>query len=294
MRARELGYERSARSRTSRRISCGSASRSCRTSGCRRRSRTTASAAAQFRHCGQYAVSLPLRPGSVRRLERAVAARARRGPRRATQRRAAAAHAGPGGRGARPGMTVADIVVPPIAGGIAAPAGFRAAGVACGIKKARPRPGAAGVGRDRRGRRGLHDQQGAGGAGAGFQGAPGGAAGTRARSSSTAAAPTRARARTAGNRAGDGRRGGARAGCDPTDVLVASTGVIGVTLDRATVASGIAKAAAALAPRRRRARGARHHDDRSLSQGSGGRGHDGQRTVSRRRHGQGLRHDRAA
>ena len=33
-------------------------------------------------------------------------------------------------------MTVADLLVTSIAGGIAAPAGFRAAGVACGIKKA--------------------------------------------------------------------------------------------------------------------------------------------------------------
>src|SRR6478735_428771 len=32
-------------------------------------------------------------------------------------------------------MTVADIAATPVRGGIAAPAGFRAAGVACGIKK---------------------------------------------------------------------------------------------------------------------------------------------------------------
>ena len=32
-------------------------------------------------------------------------------------------------------MTVADLVVTPVDGSVSAPAGFRAAGVACGIKK---------------------------------------------------------------------------------------------------------------------------------------------------------------
>ena len=63
---RRGGSRRCAPSRTSRRVSCASASLSFRTSGCRRRSRATAPSCALFRHCGQYAVMLPLRAGCQR------------------------------------------------------------------------------------------------------------------------------------------------------------------------------------------------------------------------------------
>ena len=172
-------------------------------------------------------------------------------------------------------MTVADVAVTPVAGGIAAPAGFRAAGVVVRHQEDRPRPRAAGVGHGRVGGGRLHDQQGAGGARAGLQGhLASGRRTRRARSSSTAAAPTPAPARTAWTTARrDGRRGRRRApGCDPSDVLVASTGVIGVTLDRATVVERHRRGGGGADARRRRARGARDHDDRSVSEGSGRRG----------------------
>ena len=130
-------------------------------------------------------------------------------------------------------MTVADIAATPVLGGIAAPAGFRAAGVACGIKKGGLDLALLVVGRARVRRCGLHDQQGAGGAVLVSKSPRGHRRRSRARAwsinSGCANACTgedgldTARAMAAGD--------GARAGCDPSDVLVASTGVIGVTLD---------------------------------------------------------------
>ena len=147
-------------------------------------------------------------------------------------------------------MTVADIAATPVLGGIAAPAGFRAAGVACGIKKRRPRPRACWSRTRRRPAAAVFTTNKA-------QAAPVLVSKAhvahrrrphaRAWSRSTAAAPTRARARTVWTpRVRWPRRQRAVAGCDPTDVLVASTGVIGVTLDRASVVDGIKKASTAL------------------------------------------------
>ena len=84
---------RCARSRTIRRTSSASASRSCRTRGCPRRSRTDCVGCPLFRTCGQYAMALPLRgrrcgrraasgrPRPVR-ADRAAQADHRREPRR--------------------------------------------------------------------------------------------------------------------------------------------------------------------------------------------------------------------
>ena len=118
-----------------------------------------------------------------------------------------------------------------------------------------------------------------------------------ARSSSTAAAPTPAPAPTAAITRAlmadcTAARGRLRR---RSTVLVASTGVIGVKLTMANVERGIADAASQLSPRRRRRRGARDHDDRSVPEGSARSKSSARRAiVPRRRHGQGLGHDRAA
>ena len=194
-------------------------------------------------------------------------------------RRAAAARPSTRRSPARRGARVSDIGRVQIDGGVTAPRGFRAAGVACGIKASRrPRPRADRVGRARQRRRRLHDQPGAGGAGPRLARAPRAVRRPRPRrSSSTAAARTRAPARTACEHArGDG---GARpprpSAATPSEVLVASTGVIGVKLDideGRRAASPTPRRAARR--RRRRRRGARDHDDRSVPEGGGGRGVD--------------------
>jgi glutamate N-acetyltransferase/amino-acid N-acetyltransferase len=145
-------------------------------------------------------------------------------------------------------MTVADLAVTPIAGGIAAPAGFLASGVASGIKKA-----------------GLDVALIA-------ADAPASAAAVFTTNKAQAAPvvlsrlqleQSRGRARAVVINSGcanactgaDGMEtaramASAVAGhlqCDVNDVLVASTGVIGVHLDRARVVTGIATAAGALA-----------------------------------------------
>ena len=82
----------------------------------------------QFRHCGQYAVDAGAAGwrGAAARTDGTAGAR---GLRTAYQRRAAPPSADHG-------MSVAQLAVKAIEGGVSAPAGFRAAGVACGIKKA--------------------------------------------------------------------------------------------------------------------------------------------------------------
>ena len=146
-----------------------------------------------------------------------------------------------------------------VTGGVTAPAGFRAAGVACGIKAngkldlallvSDGEASAAG---------GLHDQRGAGGAGPRVARAPAAGAAAPRPWSSTAAAPTPAPARTACAHAremaaADRRR---RSAATPTSVLVASTGVIGVKLPMAKVAArhrdcGRARCRPTAAPMRR-------------------------------------------
>ena len=59
--------------------------------------------------------------------------------------------------------------------------------------------------------------------------------------------------------------------CAPAEVLVASTGVIGVKLDMAKVERGIGLAASGAVAVGWRGRRARHHDDRPVSQGDGNR-----------------------
>ena len=159
-----------------------------------------------------------------------------------------------------------------VAGGVTAPAGFRAAGVACGIK-ANGKPDlallvsdAAGVGGG-----GLHDQRRAGGADPRLARPPrADRAAARQRWSSTAAAPTRAPAPTGCARARDDPRSRRGVGCAPESVLVASTGVIGVKLPMPKVAARHRPGGRGAVARRRRRCRARHHDDRSVPEGSGG------------------------
>ena len=117
----------------------------------------------------------------------------------------------------------------------------------------------------------------------------------RRSSSPTAAAPTRARDRRVWPMPGNGRR---RRQGDRlramAQALVASTGVIGVNLKMDAVRSGIPARGGRALGRRRRGCGRRDHDDRPVSQVLRGRSRHTARPVSRRRHGQGLRHDRAA
>ena len=143
-------------------------------------------------------------------------------------------------------MTVVDVLVAPAAGGIAAPTGFRAAGVSCGIKKA---------GLDLA----LLVADKTASAAAVFTTNKAQAAPILVSKANLAAGSGQARAVVINSgcaNACTGEEGmetaramaaavGAQVGCTPADVLVASTGVIGVTLNRAAVVSGIAEAAAA-------------------------------------------------
>jgi glutamate N-acetyltransferase/amino-acid N-acetyltransferase len=144
-------------------------------------------------------------------------------------------------------MTVADIQVTPVAGGIAAPAGFRAAGVSCGIKKtgldlalvtADARVAAAAVFTTNKAQAAPVLLSKA------HLAASGGHARAVVINSGCANACTgaegmeTARAMAAAT--------GQQVSCAPSDVLVASTGVIGVVLDRRAVVSGIDRASEAL------------------------------------------------
>ncbi len=144
-------------------------------------------------------------------------------------------------------MTVADLVVTPIAGGIAAPAGFRAAGVSCGIKKAGldlaliaadARSSAAAVFTTNKAQAApvtlstSHLDRSAGHARAVVINSGCANACTGADGMVTARAMAEAAA--------------ARFGCEPSEILVASTGVIGVALDRDKVVAGIDAASRAL------------------------------------------------
>jgi glutamate N-acetyltransferase / amino-acid N-acetyltransferase len=145
-------------------------------------------------------------------------------------------------------VTVADLRVTPVAGGVAAPAGFRAAGVACGIKKsgldlslvaADARASAAAVFTTNKAQAApvLIARE--------YIGASGGHARAVIINSGCANACTGEEGIATARAMADA--GAAALRCDPTDVLVASTGVIGVALDRDRVTSGIADAARALA-----------------------------------------------
>ena len=145
-------------------------------------------------------------------------------------------------------MTVADVKVTEIAGSVSAPAGFRAAGVACGIKKTKGLDLALIV----------SDAP-----------ASGAAVFTTNKAQAAPVLVSKARLHASGGRTRavvinsgcanactgpDGLRtaelmadAAARAvNVDPSQVLVASTGVIGVALDRQRVTEGIAAASAAL------------------------------------------------
>jgi glutamate N-acetyltransferase/amino-acid N-acetyltransferase len=144
-------------------------------------------------------------------------------------------------------MTVADVAVAAATGGIAAPGGFRAIGVSCGIKKSGldlallvsdQRASAAAVFTTNKAQAApvlvskSHLTGGAGIARAVVINSGCANACTGEEGLETARAMAEAVAR--------------RTGCPATEVLVASTGVIGVALDRSTVVDGIEKAAATL------------------------------------------------
>ena len=94
-------------------------------------------------------------------------------------------------------------------------------------------------------------------------------------------------AKTAWHDAADDRARSPRAlGCQPEQVLVASTGVIGVALPIDRVVAGHRAGVLVAAPTARQRRGARDHDDRSVPEGARGRASTTPRgVVSRRRHG---------
>ena len=146
-------------------------------------------------------------------------------------------------------MSVAHLAVKAIEGGVSAPAGFRAAGVACGIKKS--------GGLDLA----LIVSDSAAAAAAVFttnkaQAAPvlvsmarlrasGGRARVVAINSGCANACTGPEGTATAQAMADAAA--RAAGADPSQALIASTGVIGVSLDRSRVVAGIESAAAALA-----------------------------------------------
>ena len=98
----------------------------------------------KFRHCAQYAMALPLRGRSLRTSpagQRPVPGDARLRSRRSCRRKAARSARCARRRrfpwSARRLMQLADVVCPAMSvvpGGVTAPAGFRTAGVHCGIK----------------------------------------------------------------------------------------------------------------------------------------------------------------
>ncbi len=228
---------------------------------------------ALFRRCGQHAVMLPLRAGVAVGPERPAAvihgSRARaatRGSRSAPGRRR---------RGGSGVTGIAHRMHPPIEGGVTAPRGFRAAGVACGIKASGKLDlVAARLGRSGERRRRLHDQPGAGGAGAAVARAPGALGGHRPRGRrSTAAAPTPAPAPTAAiTRAAMADYAAAAVGCEPRRCSSRRPASSASSWTCAKVERGIDGGGRAAVAGRRRRRGARHHDDRSVPEGIGGRG----------------------
>ncbi len=144
-------------------------------------------------------------------------------------------------------MTVADLRVTPVAGGVAAPAGFRAAGVASGIKKsgldvslvaADARASAAAVFTTNKAQAApvVIARE--------YIAASGGHARAVIINSGCANACTGAEGIDTARAMASAAAG--ELGCEPTDVLVASTGVIGVALDRERVTSGIAQASRTL------------------------------------------------
>ena len=145
--------------------------------------------------------------------------------------------------------------------------------------------------RQRLGRGDLHDEPGAGRAGAGLE-APSRSehGGPRHRREQRLRQRLHRRPGHARRRSHGGRSGG-RPGLQPEHVLVASTGVIGVNLQMDKVVTGI-HAAGGARPRQGQRDGAGHHDDRPVSEGMRGRVQTAA-APSRRRHGKGLGHDRA-
>ena len=138
----------------------------------------------------------------------------------------------------------------------------------------------------------VHDQSGAGRAGARLARAPDATRGTRARDRGQQRLRQRLhRRRRAWRMRGAWRpKSAAALGCAPEQVLVASTGVIGVGLKMDKVVAGHPRGRAGTRARQGQRHRARHHDDRPVSRRSTrSRVQTAARVVHRRRHGQGLR-----
>ena len=228
-----------------------------------------------FRNCGQYAIVLDLDRGGM-----AAAA----------SRQTVGAH-----RRARPLRFMASLR--PVEGGVTAPSGFRASGLHCGIK-ASGKPDLSLIVSD----------------------TPAAAAGVFTINLAKAAplylcedhlASSGGRARAIITNSGcanactgpqgvaDAREMGqltaAALGCGEDQVLVASTGVIGVNLKMDKIRAGIPQAVKALDATDGGAAAARAiMTTDPFPEGIRRRGVDRVRQLPRRRHGQGLRHDRAA
>src|SRR3954468_9015250 len=174
--------------------------------------------------------------------------RAAGGSASACERRTFASRASRGRRGrARARMTVAELQVTSIDGSVAAPEGFRATGVSCGIKSkgldlalivSDVTASAAAVFTTNKAQAApvLVSKQ--------RLAASGGRARVIAINSGCANACTGPEGHVTADAMADSAANAV--GSDPSDVLVASTGVIGVALDRAKVIAGIQGAAAAL------------------------------------------------
>ena len=142
-----------------------------------------------------------------------------------------------------------DLVFTPIEGGVSAPAGFRAAGVACGIKKSKDLDLALIVSDTPASSAAVFTTNKAVAAPVVVSKARLQASGGRSRvvviNSGCANACTGPEGHSTAEAMADAAAGAA--GVDGSQVLVASTGVIGVSLDRQRVIDGIAAAAKALA-----------------------------------------------
>ena len=255
------------------------ASRSCRTCGCRRKSSPTASTCPLFRRCGQYAMVAAARRGRATPTRRAAPRRrASTHERRATRSR----------RRRRRSPAASPT-----------PRGFRAAGVSARHQGERRRSTWRSSSSDAPAHRGgrLHDQPRAGRAGrscrASIWRAP---AASRARDRRQQRLRQRLhrRRRACRSRARWPPRPRGCVGCPAEQVLVASTGVIGVALPIDKIRARPAGRVRARSARDQGAAAARAimTTDPFPKEAAVAR-HDRRTRRRDRRHGQGLRHDRA-
>ena len=195
--------------------------------------------------------------------------------------------------------TGGDLALRRVEGGVdgARPVSGRRA-VHCGIKKAAGALDLTIIAADGRAAAAghLHDQSGPGGAGTGL--APASRSDAADRRAAIVVNSGCANACTGddgfANAAAHGESKRQRPlGCTPEQVLVASTGVIGVGLKMDRVVAGYSGRRGRARTRQRQRDRARHHDDRPVPEGACGQRADTARLVHRRRHGERVGHDRA-